>query len=144
MMKKFLVVSATVLLLPTLMAQDSEDGFVRIAPDEFEWTVRESGTAFVIIEGNPAEEGFYIQRNRFPPGNYSTPHYHDQDRYITVISGTWYTATSADTELDDMVALPVGSYMKHPAGGWHFDGARDEETIVEIRGMGPVKTVRAE
>jgi hypothetical protein len=32
--------------------------------------------------------------------------------------------------------------MKHPAGGWHFDGARDEKAIVETRGMGPVKTVR--
>ena len=141
-MKRFLVISASVLLLPTLMAQDSEDGFIRIPVDELQWTVRESGTAFVIIEGNPAEEGFYIQRNRFPPGNCSTPHYHDQDRYITVLSGTWYTATNADTTMEDMVPLPAGSYMKHPAGGWHFDGARDEEVIVEIRGMGPVNTIR--
>ena len=141
-MKRFLVISASVLLLPTLMAQDSEDGFIRIPVDELQWTVRESGTAFVIIEGNPAEEGLYIQRNRFPPGNYSTPHYHDQDRYITVLSGTWYTATNADTTMEDMVPLPAGSYMKHPAGGWHFDGARDEEVIVEIRGMGPVNTIR--
>ena len=141
-MKRFLVISASVLLLPTLMAQDSEGGFIRIPVDELQWTVRESGTAFVIIEGTPAEEGFYIQRNRFPPGNYSTPHYHDQDRYITVLSGTWYTATNADTTMEDMVPLPAGSYMKHPAGGWHFDGARDEEVIVEIRGMGPVNTIR--
>ena len=141
-MKKFLMLAATLLVIPTLIAADSSDGFIRITPDEFDWTVRDTGTAFVIIEGNPTEEGFYIQRNRFPPGSYSTPHYHDQDRYITVISGTWYTATSADAELDELVGLPAGSYMKHPAGAWHFDGARDQETIVEIRGMGPVKTVR--
>lgn len=40
-----------------------------------------------------------------------------------------------------MVPLSPGSYMKHPAGGVHYDGAKDGEVIVEIRGMGPVKTV---
>jgi len=141
-MKKLLVIVASVLLLPSLMAADLEDSFVRITPDELEWTVRPSGTAFVILEGNPAEVGFYIQRNRFPPGSFSTPHYHDQDRYITVLAGIWYTGTSSEFDTDNMIPLPAGSYMKHPAGGWHFDGAKDEEVIVEIRGMGPVKTVR--
>lgn len=141
-MRKILVIGATLLAIPLLMAADMGNGFVITTPDDFDWTVRESGTAFVIIEGNPAEEGFYIQRNRFPPGIYSTPHYHDQDRYITVISGTWYTAMSVDVEKSDMVPLPAGSYMKHPAGGWHYDGARDEEVVVEIRGMGPVRTLR--
>jgi hypothetical protein len=31
--------------------------------------------------------------------------------------------------------------MMHPAGAVHYDGARDEEVIVEIKGIGPVTTV---
>jgi hypothetical protein len=34
--------------------------------------------------------------------------------------------------------------MFHPAGYHHYDGATDEETVVQIIGMGPVKTVQTE
>jgi hypothetical protein len=37
--------------------------------------------------------------------------------------------------------MPTGSFMKHPAKAVHFDGARDEEVIVRIIGMGPSSTV---
>ena len=41
-------------------------------------------------------------------------------------------------------AQGAGSYVKHPAGGIHYDGAKDEEVIVEIRGIGPVESVYLE
>ncbi len=34
--------------------------------------------------------------------------------------------------------------MYHPAGFRHYDGAKDEDVIVQIMGMGPVETVRTE
>ena len=141
-MRKILAMTAAVLTIPMLMAAETEDGFIHLTPDELDWITTDTGTSLVRLEGSSAEEGFYILRVRFPPGSSTTPHYHDQDRYITVLSGTWYSATSADATMEEMVRLPAGSYMMHPAGGWHFDGARDEEVIVEIRGMGPVQTFR--
>ena len=141
-MKKFLLLLPTLILMPLLMAQDS--GFVRIMADDMEWTVRESGSSYVLLEGDPSKEGLYIQRNRFPAGTFSAPHHHDQDRFITVISGVWYTGIGPSGNRDDTVALHPGSYMKHPAGGIHYDGAKDEEVIVEIRGMGPVQTIFVE
>lgn len=140
-MRKYLVVLPAVLLMPALMAQDSDRGFVRFTPEQVEWTLRENGSAIVVLEGDPQSEGFYIQRIRFPAGMFTRPHYHDQDRFVTVISGTWYTRIGDDGGHDDMVPLSPGSYMKHPAGGVHYDGAKDGEVIVEIRGMGPVKTI---
>lgn len=143
-MRKYLVVLPAVVLVPLLMAQDSEMGFVRFTPETLAWTLRENGSAIVILEGDPQSEGFYIQRIRFPAGMFTRPHYHDQDRYVTVIAGTWHTGIGPDGDHADMVPLGPGSYMKHPARGVHYDGARDEEVIVEIRGMGPVKTVYLE
>ena len=32
--------------------------------------------------------------------------------------------------------------MKHPAGAPHYDGAKDEEVIVQIIGRGPVMSPR--
>jgi hypothetical protein len=32
--------------------------------------------------------------------------------------------------------------MKHPAGTPHFDGAKDEEVILQLVGIGPSQTTR--
>ncbi|MCY3730393.1 MAG: hypothetical protein OXF98_03555, partial [Rhodospirillaceae bacterium] len=76
MTKRAAIVPVAV-LMPLLMAQDSDQGFVRIAADELDWTLRANGTAFVLLEGDPQSEGLYIQRIRFPPGSGTRPHYHD-------------------------------------------------------------------
>ena len=140
-MSKHLIILAAILFVPVLVAQVSEDGFVLFTPDELEWTLRENGTSLVLLEGDPQSEGFYIQRLKFPPGSVTTPHYHDRDRYVTVISGTWYAGIGEDVDRENAAALGPGSYMKHPAGGVHYDGAKDEEVVVEIKGMGPVRTI---
>jgi quercetin dioxygenase-like cupin family protein len=93
-----------------------------------------------LLHGDPAKEGLYIMRIRFPAGQASRPHYHDQDRFITVIEGTWYAGTQEEFDMDKTVAIEAGGFMKHPAGAVHFDGAKDEAVVVEIRGMGPVRT----
>ena len=89
--------------------------------------------------------GMYVTRSHFAPGAGSRPHYHDQDRYITVIKGTWWVALGPDADVydrDKMTPLKAGSFVVHPAFGHHFDGAKDEEAIVQIMGMGPVKSVQ--
>ena len=35
------------------------------------------------------------------------------------------------------VPLKPGDYMRHPAGGHHYDGGLDEEAVVAISGYGP-------
>ncbi len=143
-MKRSLTAVTVLALTPLLLAQDSDDGFVRMTPEDMEWTTRESGSGFVVLHGDPQSEGLYIQRNKFPPGTFSAPHHHDQDRFVTVISGVWFTGIGPSGDRDDTVPLSAGSYMMHPAGGVHYDGAIDVEVIVEIRGMGPVRTIFVE
>ena len=143
-MKRILTAVTVLALTPLLLAQDSNDGFVRLTPDDLEWTVQGSGTKLVVLHGDPQSEGLYILRYTFPPSTFSAPHYHDQDRFVTVISGVWHTGIGPTEDRDNTVPLRAGSYMKHPAGGVHYDGAKDEEVIVEIRGMGPVNTIFVE
>ena len=96
------------------------------------------------VMGDASKPGMYITRNRFAPGNGSRPHYHDQDRYVTVIKGTWWTGTGDVYKPETMKPIKPGGFMFHPAGYHHYDQARDEEVIVQIMGMGPVKTVQTE
>jgi quercetin dioxygenase-like cupin family protein len=120
---------------------EDEEGFIRIAPEEIVWDDRPTGPDFAVIAGDPQKEGFYVVRARFAPGVMSQPHYHPSDRHVTVISGTWHTGTGAKFDPNATVALQPGSYMLHPAGAVHFDGAKDEEVIVEIKGIGPAPTI---
>jgi quercetin dioxygenase-like cupin family protein len=129
---------------PTLApAATDEQGFVILQNDELDWGPDLSKVKTINLQGDPAQPGFYIIRVRFPAGSSSRPHSHSQDRFITVIQGTWYAGRNATHDMNDTVAIKPGGFMKHPAGAVHFDGAKDEAVIVEIRGMGPVKTTSA-
>jgi hypothetical protein len=96
------------------------------------------------IIGDTTKPGWYVTRARFAAGSGTRPHYHDQDRYVTVIKGTWWTGAGDVYRPETMVPIKAGGFMFHPAGYHHYDQARDEEVVVQIMGMGPVKTVRTE
>jgi len=79
--------------------------------------------------------------SRYLPGRTFPPHHHDQDRYITVISGVWAFGKGYSGECEDTVPLTTGAYVMHPKGAVHFDGACGEDVVeVQIIGRGPVKT----
>ena len=120
----------------------SDDGFIRTTPDQVTFGNGPPGAPVqAVLFDDPAKPGFYVVRVKFPPGAHSNPHFHSQDRHITVIKGVWWMGTGDTLDFNKAVPLKAGSYAFHPAGGVHWDGAADEETIVQIAGMGPVETV---
>src|SRR4026209_2475120 len=114
--------------------------FLSLQPEEIRPA---EGAPQVVISGDPSKPGMYVVQNTFAPGLGSRPHYHDQDRYVTVIKGTWWVSLGPESDVYDpskMVAMKAGSFVFHPAFGHHYDGAKDEEVVVRIMGMGPVTT----
>ena len=127
-----------------VLGQQGQAGFVRVTPEDVRWTTDADGSGVqrAVIEGDPSKPGLYVIRIKFPPGMMSTNHYHREDRHAVVLKGTWYTGTGDEFATEKTVPLTPGSYMKHPAGAHHFDGAKDEEVIVQIVGYGPSETTR--
>ncbi len=120
------------------------DGQGFIAAQLEDLQIPESASNIVVL-GDPSKPGIYVVRNVFRPGRFSSPHFHDQDRYVTVIKGTWWVSLGPESDKNDrnkMTPMKAGSFVFHPANGHHFDGAKDEEAVVQIMGMGPVKTVQ--
>lgn len=102
------------------------------------------GVKFAVIAGNPKEAGFYTIRAKFAPGTMSRPHSHPEARYITVLKGTWWAGTGAKFDPNATIPVPAGGFAVHTPGKVHFDGAKDEEVIVQISGIGPSGTIVAE
>ena len=110
-------------------------------PENIQWRPAEGlpGTEVATLVGNPAQQGFYIQLNRFSPGAFSRPHFHDNDRYIMVVSGTWWVDTGATYDPNRTVPMKQGTFVIHPGREVHYDGARagSEGAVVMILGQGP-------
>ena len=96
------------------------------------------------VFGSASHPGMYVTRIRFAAGRHTCPHYHTQDRWVTVLEGTWWTGEGDVFDADKMIPIREGGLMYHPAGFRHYDGAKGEDVVVQIMGMGPVETIRTE
>jgi hypothetical protein len=102
-----------------------------------------SGNTINVL-GDPAKPGLYVIRRLFKRGEGTMPHFHNQDRFVTVIKGTWWTVEGDVVAPEKAVPIRPGGVMLHPAGLRHYDGARDEEVVVQIVGLGPVTTTQVQ
>ena len=116
-------------------------------PKDIKWTGQEGRQQQGVIFGDPNKPGMYGVVIKWYPGNFSQPHFHDQERYAYVISGTWWVSSS--NVYDEKLTYPVhaGSVVIDKANTVHWDGARTgekEPAVLMLVGMGPVKTIQVD
>ena len=112
-------------------------------PKDIKWT-KGNGSEQAILVGDPSKPGLYVVLTKWLPHNDSRPHFHPNDRYITVLSGTWWVNTGAKYDPAGFKPVPAGGFVVHTGKEIHYDGAKDEECILLITGMGPATGVGAE
>ena len=98
------------------------------------------GVTFTVVDGDPSKPGIYTIRAKFAPRTMSQPHWHPEARYVTVIRGTWWTGAGAKFDPENTVPVKTGGFSVHTAKEIHYDGAKEEEVIVQISGIGPSGT----
>jgi hypothetical protein len=113
-------------------------------PEQLKWTDTESGIKQAILMGDPSKPGMYVILGKWEKGKMSRPHFHPSDRYITVIRGTWWLGTGPKFDPASTKPVPAGTFVTHFAKQIHYDGAKDEEVIIQIVGMGPATSTNAE
>jgi hypothetical protein len=113
-------------------------------PGDLKWVESAAypGLKSAVLYGDPNKPGPYAVRNRFSPNSFSRPHFHPNDRFILVLSGTWWVGTGEKFDPDSTKAMPVGSYVVHYANKVHYDGAKNEECEIIIYGDGPATATR--
>ena len=69
--------------------------------------------------------------------HFSRPHFHPNDRFITVLSGTWWVGSGPDFDPNASVPMPAGAFVTHYGKQVHWDGAKDTDAVLLIVGEGP-------
>jgi len=101
-------------------------------PENIKWVANSgysAGSEVAVLVGDPVKPGLYVVLNKWTPHHMSRPHFHPNDRFVTVISGTWWVGTGSKFDPDSTTPLPAGSFATHFGKQVHFDGAKDGEVI---------------
>ena len=111
-------------------------GFV--LPKDIKWVENtRSGNRTAILQGDPTKPGPYAMLLTWLPGNMSRPHFHPNDRFFMVISGTWWVGNGGKFDPEATVPMPAGTHVIHWAKGVHYDGAKTEPATIVVWGEGP-------
>ena len=137
--------AAMFVILPAVKAGDPDPKIMAFKrPDHIKWTGGPNGPQNAVLYGDPNKEGLYIILTKWTPHHMSRPHFHPNDRFFVVVSGTWWVGTGEKFDPDSTVPVSAGSYVIHYAGKVHYDGAKAEETVIQVWGMGPATSTPAE
>ncbi|CAN5187010.1 hypothetical protein BH10PSE9_BH10PSE9_07560 [soil metagenome] len=95
-----------------------------------------AGAQAAALLGNPAKEGPFVLRLKFPAGFLVPPHMHSKDEFIVVLSGNATINSGEKVDESALKGLPTGSFFHLPSGMAHYLWA-ETETIVQLNGTGP-------
>jgi hypothetical protein len=155
-----LVIAAAALLLPGALAQNAPAPYMATVNDppgplpdpghvpftlakDIKWTGTPGRQETAILWGDPAKPGPYGILIKWYPGNFSRPHKHDGNRWVYVVSGTWWVSSSNVYDTRLTYPVPAGTRTEDVPDTVHWDGARageKEPAVILLSGIGPVIT----
>src|SRR5215470_11699314 len=145
-----LLLAAPILALGSTVAADAVElnpaALVYQKPDQIKWNPPSAGgSQNAVLVGDPSKPGLYLVLNKWLKGNhFSRPHFHPNDRFITVLGGTWWMGSGTNFDPGNSVPLPAGTFVTHFGREVHWDGAKDEDASILIFGDGPGTSTRVE
>jgi hypothetical protein len=131
---------------PTQALELNKAAVIYQLPDQIKWNQPSAaGAQNSVLVGDPSKPGLYVVLNKWLKGNhFSRPHFHPNDRFITVIQGTWWVGTGTKFDPSNTVPMPAGTFVTHFGKQVHWDGAKDEDAVLLIVGEGPATSTSAE
>jgi quercetin dioxygenase-like cupin family protein len=98
------------------------------------------GAQAAVLSGDPAKEGMFTIRLKFPAGYKVAPHHHASDELVTVISGHVWRGMGDSFDTKKMVHMFPGAYAVMPKGMNHYVSTRTG-AIVQVTAHGPFEVV---
>jgi quercetin dioxygenase-like cupin family protein len=96
------------------------------------------------VFGDPSKAGPYIIRMKLAANQMGRPHFDDQDRFVTVLEGTLWVGKGDVYLPDKFVPVREGGMVYLPANTHYFYTAGEAPVVLQINGVGPVKSTHTE
>ena len=143
MFRRILIGASLVLMtsgfIGAAIAEDWKPAIVTPA-DKRPWTKIGDVMVAHVAGDRTAQGSFYADHVTYPKGSRVLPHFHPDQRIVTVLAGTLYQGYGGDYDESKMQALPPGSVIVIPAGTPHFALAKDGDVTIQETGIGPTAT----
>ena len=132
------LISVLVVVVPVLADQHQHQHQVTL-PDGLKWVDPPTfpGAKLALINGDPAKEGLFVYRVKFPANYKVAPHTHKASESVTVLSGVFFIGTGEKFDQGSGKEMPVGGFAYIPPKHPHFAWSGGQETVVQVHGYGP-------
>jgi hypothetical protein len=137
-------VTACVLSLSAVRADDLPTNVSVTTPDAIKWQRSESGRDVAYILGRPDQPGPYLYLVKWPPNSKERAHMHPDSRYGTVLSGKHYIGYGDHFDETKLLADVPGTMFTEPARTAHFGMTKDEGAVLYFYGTGPSAIIPVE
>jgi quercetin dioxygenase-like cupin family protein len=134
------MLSASIAVLAPVSSRAADaPAFHAVTPDQIAWKeIRKAPPLFrAFLQGDQEQPGPFTFRVRAAAGHKLAPHTHPDDRVITVIRGTYWSAVGDRWDDAKLIAFPAGSFYVVPAGVAHYSAVLEGETEFQESGIGP-------
>jgi len=117
-------------------------GWVTISPDQLTWTKNPDGTGRenATLFGDRSKHELFGYAVRWPAHTTAKAHSHPENRYVMVLSGTFYHGHGDKFDAGTLEQRSQGTFFTEPAGIAHFGATKDQGTILYFVGIGPDRT----
>jgi quercetin dioxygenase-like cupin family protein len=134
-----LLVTLLVLAVAAVPAGAQHAGHHVAMPDTLKWVDPPTfpGAKLAIVHGDPAKDGLFVYRIKVPAGYKIAPHKHKASENVTVLTGVFFVGMGEKFDQGSGTELPVGGFVSIPPEHAHFAWAGNQETVVQVHGVGP-------
>jgi quercetin dioxygenase-like cupin family protein len=139
MLRATIGASALFFVLAPAFGQQSQQ-HAMVNPDDITWKdgppSLPKGAQMALIYGDPAKDGMFVMRLKFP-ANYKIPaHTHPTDEVVTVVSGEFNIGMGATFDAAKTKAIIAGGVIAMAPGTQHYVEV-DKDTVVQLSTRGP-------
>lgn len=96
-----------------------------------------AGMKMIMVYGDPAKPGPYVFRAKIPAGYRLPAHRHPDQRVVTVLKGTYYSAAGETFDESKLQKFGPGAFYITEPNVPHYARA-ETEVIIQEMGIGPI------
>ena len=134
------VTCASVLLFILTPASAQQHQHVMANPGDVAWKdgppSLPKGAQMSVLYGDPAKDGMFVMRLKFPANYKIPPHTHPVDEVVTIVSGEFNIGMGASADPAQMKAINAGGVVAMAPGTQHYVQV-NQETVVQLSTRGP-------